>query len=157
MCISFTVWTVLSERFAVTKDPSIGKAVLAFIFSFSLFFTIGNSPMAYAYPIEIYPYTLRGRGLTFSVSVTMAGLILGQFVNPIALRTIGWKYYIVFCVLLAIMVLLVYFLFPETKGHTLEEIVQVFEKKNVEPETTYKGGHANVTEVEKSDHKEALY
>jgi len=83
--------------------------------------------MAYAYTVEIYPYTLRGRGLAFSVSVTMAGLILGQFVNPIALESIGWRYYIVFCILLFIMIILVWFLFPETKGRTLEEIAELFD------------------------------
>jgi hypothetical protein len=59
----------------------------------------------------------------------MFGLILAQFVNPIALKAIGWKYYILFCVLLTIFVTLVYLPFPETKGRTLEEAREIFDGK----------------------------
>ncbi|KAL4860952.1 hypothetical protein BDV12DRAFT_208647, partial [Aspergillus spectabilis] len=127
MCVSFVIWTILSSRFDATKEEAMGRAVLAFIFIYTLFFTIGISPMSYAYPIELYQYSLRGRGLSFSNSITMCGLILGMFVNPLALTDIGWRYYIVFCVLLGLMIILVFFLFPETKGRTLEETVEIFE------------------------------
>jgi MFS family permease len=129
MLLSFIIWTILNSRFAATQDPEIGKGVLALIFSFSLFFAVGFSPLIYTYVIEIWPYTLRGRGLAFEVSITMFGLILAQFVNPIALKAIGWKYYILFCVLLTIFVTLVYLLFPETKGRTLEEVKEIFDGK----------------------------
>ncbi|KAL4861583.1 hypothetical protein BDV12DRAFT_207950 [Aspergillus spectabilis] len=142
MCISFVIWTILSSRFEATKDPGLGKAVLAFIFIYTLFFTSGISPMSYAYPIEIFPYSLRGRGLAFTNSFTMCGLIIGLFVNPIALTDIGWRYYILFCVLLGIMVVLVYVLFPETKGHTLEELAEIFDG----PPTTQETGTVKETE-----------
>jgi MFS family permease len=127
MTISYIVWTVLSERFAATKDAGIGKGVLAFIFLYNAFYDIGFCPMIFAYPIEIWPYTLRARGLTISIATTEAGLIMGMFVNPIALNAIGWKYYILFCCILALFFVLIFFLFPETKGHTLEEIAEVFD------------------------------
>jgi hypothetical protein len=53
MTISNIVWTVLSERFAVTKNAGIGKGVLAFIFLYNAFYDIGFCPMIFAYPIEI--------------------------------------------------------------------------------------------------------
>jgi MFS family permease len=127
MTISYIAWTVLSERFAATKDAGIGKGVLAFIFLYNAFYDIGFCPMIFAYPIEIWPYTLRARGLTISIATTEAGLIMGMFVNPIALNAIGWKYYILFCCILALFFVLIFFLFPETKGHTLEEIAEVFD------------------------------
>jgi len=37
----------------------------------------------------------------------------------------------VFCVLLAIFFVLVWFLFPETNGRTLEEIAEVFDGKKI--------------------------
>jgi MFS family permease len=127
MTISYIVWTVLSERFATTKDTGIGKGVLAFIFLYNAFYDIGFCPMIFAYPIEIWPYTPRARGLTISIATTEAGLIMGMFVNPIALKAIGWKYYILFCCILALFFVLIFFLFPETKGYTLEEIAEVFD------------------------------
>jgi hypothetical protein len=52
-----------------------------------------------------------------------------MFVNPLALTHIGGggRYYMLLCVLLGVMIVLVYFLFPETKGRTLEEITEVFQ------------------------------
>jgi len=56
-------------------------------------------------------------------------------VNPIGLETIGWKYYIVFCVLLVIFLAVTYFVFPETRGHSLEEIAEVFDGPQALPDT----------------------
>jgi hypothetical protein len=43
------------------------------------------------------------------------------------MAAIKWKYYIVFCIFLGILVILIYCLFPETKGHSLEEIALIFD------------------------------
>jgi H+/Cl- antiporter ClcA len=58
---------------------------------------------------------------------TFLGLVIGNQVNPIALGNLSWKYYIVFCCILAVLIVIIWFLFPETKGHSLEEIREVFE------------------------------
>jgi Na+/glutamate symporter len=48
-------------------------------------------------------------------------------VNPIALAALGWKYYIVFVVVVILYCLTAYFLYPETKGYTLEEMAVIFD------------------------------
>jgi hypothetical protein len=131
MMCSYIAWTALSATFARSKDPAIGRSVLAFIFLYKLFYNGSFSPMLLAYPIEIFPYTLRGRGLTISMATNQLALIVSQFVNPIALTKIEWRYYIVFCVLLAVFLVLAYFLFPETKGRSLEEIAEVFDGERI--------------------------
>jgi fucose permease len=123
MLCSYIAWTVLTSVFVRTLNQ---YAVVAFIFIYYLFYDIAWTPLIPAYPVEIWQYTMRSRGVTFSLVINYAGLILGQFVNPIAMKNIGWKYYIVFCCLLAVLVPLVYFLFPETKGRTLEEVSDIF-------------------------------
>jgi hypothetical protein len=47
-------------------------------------------------------------------------------VTPVAIETIGFKYYIVFAVIAGTVAPVVYFLYPETMGHTLEEIDLMF-------------------------------
>lgn len=61
---------------------------------------------------------------------TYIALFFNTFVIPIALEAIGWKYYVVFAVLLVGITVTVWFFYPETKGHTLEEMTVVFDGEN---------------------------
>ncbi|KAL6407562.1 putative plasma membrane hexose transporter [Ilyonectria robusta] len=56
-----------------------------------------------------------------------AGLISGQFLNPIAMKELAWRYYIVFCAILFFLIIGIYLWVPETKGRTLEEIAEIFD------------------------------
>lgn len=77
--------------------------------------------------MEIWPYRLRSRGFTVTyLSGILAGLF-NMFVNPIALQSIGWKYYFVYIVFLVAFLIISYFFYPETRGHTLEQIALVFD------------------------------
>jgi hypothetical protein len=48
--------------------------------------------------------------------------------TPVAIETIGWRYYLVFLIISAIIVPTVYFGFPETMGRSLEELEVMFEE-----------------------------
>lgn len=58
-------------------------------------------------------------------------IIFNIFVNPIALEAIGWKYYIVYIVLLVLYLATIFLAYPETRGFTLEEMASVFDKDGV--------------------------
>lgn len=58
----------------------------------------------------------------FERQIITALQILNQYVNPIGLERIGWKFYFVYIVILVIEVLCIWFVFVETKGLTLEEV-----------------------------------
>lgn len=47
-------------------------------------------------------------------------------ITPIAIENIGWKTYIIFAVLNATWVPIIYLFFPETKGLELEEVDRLF-------------------------------
>lgn len=127
MLVSYIVWTALTAHFVQSGGADVGRAVVAFIFIYYFFYDVAWTPLLQAYPVEIFPYTLRGRGLSVGYISAFVGLIVGNQVNPIAMKQISWKYYIVFCCLLALLLVIVWVLFPETKGRTLEEIAEIFE------------------------------
>lgn len=57
-------------------------------------------------------------------------VIFNIFVNPIALEAIGWKYYIVYVVILVVYCLVVFLAYPETRGKSLEQMSLVFDKED---------------------------
>jgi hypothetical protein len=58
----------------------------------------------------------------------IVAIIFNTFVNPIALESIGWKYYIVFLIVLLLFWSTAFLYYPETRGHTLEQIAVLFDK-----------------------------
>ena len=94
MLVFFTFQTVCSARYVITKSSSAAHAVIAFIFLFSASTALAFAPFVVAYPLEILPYPIRTKGLSaLGFFITLA-LIFNQYVNPIALHRIGWKYYV---------------------------------------------------------------
>ncbi|KAL2212944.1 MFS general substrate transporter [Sarocladium strictum] len=137
MCLSYVAWTALTGVFVDTLSHTVGNVVVVslfvyFFFVHFFFYDIAFTPLMPAYPIEIFPCTLRGRGVTVAHCSTYICLILGQFVSPIAMTAIGWRYDIVFCCLLAILFAIVWFYYPETRGRTLEESAEIFDGKPVQ-------------------------
>ena len=128
MLLSFVIWTILSaiNQQRDFKDKSLSRGVLAMIFFFFLFYDIGLNGLPYLYVTEILPYSHRAKGLTIMQFFMLGVLIYNGYVNPIAMDAIEWKYYIVYCCILAVELLIVIFTFPETSGYTLEEVAQVF-------------------------------
>lgn len=127
MLVSYVIWTACSAVFNQTGSTGAGKGVLAFIFIFMFHYDIAYTPLVMAYPTEIFPYSLRSKGLTVTLVVMFSSLLAAAFLNSIAMEAIGWKYYIVFCVVLFFVLLNNYFFYPETKGHSLEEIAILFD------------------------------
>ncbi|KFZ23138.1 hypothetical protein V502_02382 [Pseudogymnoascus sp. VKM F-4520 (FW-2644)] len=127
MMLSYVVWTVLNAQFISSKDKTVGIAVIPMIFVFYFHYDIALTPITYAYVAEIFPYRLRGWGITITYLSTYLALMFNLFANPIAMAAISWRYYIVFCCINAAVLLIMWFTLPETKGHTLEEIAVIFE------------------------------
>ena len=56
--------------------------------------SLAFTPLIVAYTVEILPYSLRAKGFNVFNFVISVALIFNQYVNPIALGNIGWKYYV---------------------------------------------------------------
>jgi len=109
----------------ITGPPS--KAVIACSYLFVASFAPTWGPVSWIYPPELYPLRVRGKAVALSTSANWAmNFALGYFVPP-AFVSIRWKTYIIFGVFCIAMFLHVFFMFPETAGKTLEEVVDIFE------------------------------
>ena len=64
--------------------------------------------------------------MAWSLAVLFLSTVAYLEAAPTAFAQVGWKYYLLFILLTAINIPLVWWLFPETKGLTLEEIGEKF-------------------------------
>ncbi|KAF1961622.1 sugar transporter [Byssothecium circinans] len=127
MLVSFILISALSGTFATSGNSAVGVAVIPMLFLYYGAYDIAFTPLLIAYPAEIWPYHLRARGIALTMISTVAALSFNTFINPIALDAIGWKYYVVFAVILVFVTGTIWFFYPETKGHTLEEMAVIFD------------------------------
>lgn len=127
----YTVWTVASARFAIENSSAAAIPVLVFIYVYSPFYNIGWNALTYTYMVEIFPFAQRAQGIAFEQLTVRFAVFFNTYVNPIALDSIGWRYYIVYCIWILVEIATVYFFFPETHGRTLEELAFMFEGKEM--------------------------
>ncbi|KAJ3039982.1 hypothetical protein HDV00_011537 [Rhizophlyctis rosea] len=133
MFISFVIWTACSAVYQVaveegrTPSAQAGHAVIAMIFIFYTAYNLAYSPLLVAYTVEILPFQIRAKGLAFMNFCVSAALVFNQYVNPLALEAISWKYYLVFAIWLGVELVFAWFFIIETKGHSLEEIAALFD------------------------------
>jgi MFS family permease len=127
MLISYIIWTACSAVNSETGSKPAGIVVVVCLFTFFFHYDIAYTPLLMSYPTEIFPYSLRSKGIAVELFAIYGSLVIAAFVNPIGLDNIGWRYYIVFCCFLVVFLVVTYLLFPETKGYSLEEIAVLFD------------------------------
>ncbi|KAL6360897.1 hypothetical protein LRP88_04357 [Fusarium phalaenopsidis] len=128
MLVTFSVVMGLSAEYAKTSRKSIGAAAIPFLFLFYGSYDLAWTPLACSYPVEIFPFSLRTKGQAIFIAVQTMAVSLNTWVNPIALDALQWKYYGMYIAILGVLLVVIWFLFPETKGLTIEEIAMVFDK-----------------------------
>ncbi|KAJ6131585.1 hypothetical protein N7523_001291 [Penicillium sp. IBT 18751x] len=127
MLISFSIWTGCSAVYAKTGNAGAGSAVIAMIFLFYGAAGFAWPGLTVAYPAEILPYSIRAKGLAVTMAVTALSSVFNQYVNPIGLEALQWRFYFVYIAILVVECACIWFLFVETKGPTLEEIAALFD------------------------------
>lgn len=75
-------------------------------------------------------YDIRPKLICTQNLLTQATITGFNYLNPVALEQITWKYYIVICILILLELVIVYFTYPETSKVTLEEVSIIFDGKH---------------------------
>ncbi|KAJ1329345.1 Monosaccharide transporter [Microdochium nivale] len=128
-------------------DPTATKAMIAFICIYIFFFASTWGPGAWVVIGEIYPLPIRARGVALSTASnwlwnTIIAVITPQMVDKDK-GNLGAKVFYIWGGLCTCCFVYAYFLIPETKGLTLEQVDRMFEettpRKSAKwvPSTTY--------------------
>ncbi|KAJ4842035.1 putative polyol transporter 3 [Turnera subulata] len=96
---------------------------------FVAFFNIGLAPITWVYSSEIFPLRLRAQGYSLGVAMNrlMNATISMTFLTLYEAITIGGAFFL-FAGISVVALLFFYFLFPETKGRSLEDMEELFSK-----------------------------
>ncbi|KAL0576106.1 hypothetical protein V5O48_005880 [Marasmius crinis-equi] len=126
----FVFWlaqTVSYAQFTMHGKPEAAHAMIACMFIFYSFYDLAFTPLIVSYTVEILPFQLRAKGFTIFNFVISLALIFNQYVNPVALDNITWKYYVVYVCWIAFEFVFLYLYVIETRGLTLEETAALFD------------------------------
>jgi putative MFS transporter len=101
-----------------------GTGTDAFVYAALLsFFNLGAWGVVYTISPELYPTGVRATGAGVAASVGRIGGIIGPFLTPVLVPTLGQSgVFAMFMILLVVTALNVWLLAEETKGRSLEEI-----------------------------------
>ncbi|KAJ5621816.1 hypothetical protein N7528_005048 [Penicillium herquei] len=131
MIFSYCLVMGFTAGFKETGKSNLGVAAIPFLFLFFGFYDFAWTTMNYSYVAEIMPFGLRAKGLAIYLCVQQIGNAFNQFVNPIALDAISWKYYGVYIGVDVVLLVFIYFFFPETKKLSIEEVAMLFDYDDV--------------------------
>ncbi|KAL2798627.1 general substrate transporter [Aspergillus keveii] len=151
LCFCFVMVSILLSL----DNTNAAYGATAFIFIFQVFYGIGWLPVPWFYPSEISTTRTRTRMQAIASGWNWMAVFAVVKITPIAFDNIGWRTFVIFAVLNAVFIPMVYFFYPETKGLELEDIPLLFAKRGFTGGVfTSKGGrtvipgqHAQQTEV----------
>lgn len=103
-----------------------GWASVAFLFFYMLSFGASWGPVPWAMPAEIFPSSLRAKGVALSTcSNWLNNFIIGLITPPLVQNT-GYGAYTFFAVFCLLSLVWTFFFVPETNGRSLEQMDHVF-------------------------------
>ncbi|KAI2465122.1 hypothetical protein F4781DRAFT_40529 [Annulohypoxylon bovei var. microspora] len=127
------MWTLLAAGLCTLLPEGMTRTALValFIFMFAAFYSPGEGPVPFTYSAEVYPLSHREVGMGFAVATCLFWAAVLSMTFPFILSkldTVGaFGLYAGFNLVAFVMI---FFLVPETKQRTLEELDYVFAVPN---------------------------
>lgn len=136
MAASHLIIAVLMGKFEhswPTHKPEAWGCVAMLLF-FMVAYGSTWGPIPWAMPSEIFPGSLRAKGVAFAtMSNWLNNFIIGLITPPLIQNT-GYGTYVFFCAFSILAAVWVWVFVPETNGRTLEEMDHVFRDNTGEAE-----------------------
>lgn len=114
----------ITNSFGNNHTSSVVSAV--FIFLFNSFYPVGFLGGNFLYCTEVAPMRLRVAMSAISTANHWLWNFVVVMITPVALNTIGYKYYVVYTIISAFIPITVYLFYPETMNRNLEALNHVF-------------------------------
>ncbi|KAF2758238.1 putative MFS monosaccharide transporter [Pseudovirgaria hyperparasitica] len=136
MCISHLIIAVLVGLFdeSWSSHRVEGWVGVAFLFAYMIAFGASWGPVPWAMPSEVFPTSLRAKGVALSTcSNWFFNFIVGLITPPMVQNT-GFGAFAFFAVFCFLSFVWTWFFVPETKGRTLEQMDNVFKDVSSEAE-----------------------
>lgn len=124
--ISLVCECALQARYVGTDNKSGQKAAVFFIYFFIVFWSGCMDASQFLYLNEIFPTHIRSQGTALGMTAWYSAQIIILVAGPVGLTQIGWKFLLVLIIPTTIYWFLIYFLFPETRQKSLEDINEAF-------------------------------
>jgi MFS family permease len=124
LCLLATA--LLQKKYVGTPSHAGNAAALFFIFFFQWFYGFFIDPVQFAFAAEIFPTTIRAKGIGLAFFSYFVGALTYTESGATAFKNIGWRMYMIWFACNVVSTVVIYFVIPETKQMTLEEIGELF-------------------------------
>ncbi|KAH8666755.1 general substrate transporter [Xylariales sp. PMI_506] len=141
--ISMMIIAILLSFNGTEKEKVTSVASIAFFVTFMLCFGASMNAIPWCYSAEILPLNARAKGTAFAVMTNWIWVFTIVMVTPTMIASITWKTYLIFMATNLAFVPAVYYLFPETKGLTLEDIDLLFIKDDLVSDSSESSSETN--------------
>ncbi|KIY00818.1 uncharacterized protein Z520_03484 [Fonsecaea multimorphosa CBS 102226] len=117
-----TVLIRYNEKPGFAHAHEVASASVAFFFLYYVFFGIGMQGVPWLYPTEINSLPMRTKGAALGTATNWIFNFMVVEITPIGIQNLQWKFYIIWTILNASFVPLIYLFYPETADRSLEDI-----------------------------------
>ncbi|QRD87596.1 sugar and other transporter-domain-containing protein [Aspergillus flavus] len=120
-----TVLIRFNEMEEYGPKQKVASASVAFFFYY-LSFGCGFQGIPWLLPVELNSLSMRTKGVSIATATNWAFNFMVVEITPIGIKTLGWKFYIIWTVFNFSSIPLIYFFYPETPNRPLEDIDRFF-------------------------------
>ncbi|KAI0011592.1 general substrate transporter [Xylariaceae sp. FL0662B] len=126
--IQFFCFLLMTVLLYYTEKPDypdgieVAKASVVWFFIYYMGFGLGMLGIPWLYPTEINSLPMRTKGAAVATMTDWLTNFIVVEVTPIGLKTLGWKFYIIWTIINAVAMPILWLFYPETANRTLEDL-----------------------------------